>query len=92
MTTQLGQDGMIGLTANRYGKRFPAVFTLMEVGLDSEDKVRWLLVHSHSDEPGLLSALTMAYAGLADIVALDLMSGRGVYAGLYQATLQYANE
>lgn len=92
MLTGLGQDGMIELTANKYGKSFPAIFTLVEIGLDGHDRVRWLLVRAHSDESGLVAALTLAYAGLANIGTIGLMNERGVYAGLYQVELRYANE
>lgn len=86
------QTGMIPFTAWYFGERWIHLYTLVDVGIDNTDRVRWLMVRSHTDEPGLLAALTMAYAGLADVSALDLMSGRGVYAGMYQVTLSYANE
>jgi hypothetical protein len=67
MSTTNNLNCMSPQVAWKFGDNVRLPFTLIDVGEDNDNIVRWLRVRYAGDTEGLVSIISLAYAGLARV-------------------------
>lgn len=69
--------------------RFPASYQCVDIGINGVGLVQWLLVRPTGDYDAMIAAVTMAYAGIADIKGVTPMAHDGDHADCFEIELEY---